>query len=198
MHTVEELPIINCHLVGQIFGAHRIRKFPLFQRLGPPVLARSLWIIIWKYIRISKPDKLNAVKTWRRGFWRCWNTLKLWFYPGEKKPLLLMLTCLHAFFIVTIITLINSTDWKTWTMANKIQWQLTCGGSLLRGPGSSLETVPFPWQTCKKFCFPLEGAVPRQVLASWFGCFANTMAGVGSVARLCCISTSPQYTTWDY
>lgn len=26
MHTVEELPIINCHLVGQIFGAHQFES----------------------------------------------------------------------------------------------------------------------------------------------------------------------------
>lgn len=157
MHTVEELPIINCHLVGQIFGAHQFESTHCSNSWALLFWQGSLWIIIWKYIRISKQT------SWMLGTWRgedsedaLRNTLKLWFYPEERKVFALNAHLPPCIFIVTIIPLINSTDWKTWTVANKIQWQLTYGGSLLLGPGSSLETIPFPWQTWKKFWFPLR------------------------------------------
>ena len=135
-----------------------VRKFPLFQQLGPPVLARESMNNNMEIYQNLKTDKLNAVRTWRgedsEDVLR--NTLKLWFYPEERKAFALNAHLPPCIFIVTIIPVINSTDWKTWTMANKIHWQLTYGGSLLLGPGSSLETIPFPWQRWKKFWFPLR------------------------------------------
>lgn len=42
-----------------------MRKFPLFQRLGPPVLARESMNNNMKIYQNLKTDKLNAVRAWR-------------------------------------------------------------------------------------------------------------------------------------
>lgn len=97
-----------------------VQKFPLFQQLGLPVLARESMnnhAKIYQNLRRDKYLMLNALRSsWgERILERLRNMSQLWFYPEEKDAFPLNeLTCFGAIFIAIIVTRINSTDWKTW------------------------------------------------------------------------------------
>lgn len=193
MHTAEEVPIVHCHLVCQIFGAHQFKSSHCSNSWALLLWQGRLWIIMQKCIGISQQTCWVLSGLWgKRMLERLQEYLETDSTPRRKMPLLLMLTCFCAIFIVIIITLINSTDWKMWTMANKIQWRLTHGSSLLHGPGSSQGMIPFPWQTCKRFLRTFFSYFPLKPLQSryWHGgfeCLATvllTIAGAGDSGKV--------------
>lgn len=122
-----------------------VQKFPLFQRLGLPALAResvNKKAKIDQTLRTEKYSMLNASRSFEgKGFWRGFQDLSS-VTQRRKTPLFLMLTSFSATLRVIVATIIKSTDWKTWTVANKLWWGVTYGRL---GPGRSLETVPFLW-----------------------------------------------------
>lgn len=92
-----------------------VQKFPLFQQLGLPVLAGESMnnnAKIYQNLKIVKDLVLNALRSFRGE--RILETLSgrsqnFDFAQRIKMPLLLMLTCFHAIFIVIIVPRINST-----------------------------------------------------------------------------------------
>lgn len=107
------------------------------------------------------------------------------FTRRRKMSLLLMLTWLSTILRVIIITIISSTDWKTWTMANKIWWGVTYGGPLALGPRRSLETIPFLWWRYKKSLERFSSYFPLQLFRSryWDGNFGHLTTAPLTVAE---------------